>query len=125
MTDNINHGSGDSNSLSSEQCIPCTGSVKVLEVADINRYLTQLNNDWELNDTNSAITREFKVKGFAKAVYLTNLCIWLADSQAHHPDVSFGWGYCTVTITTHELNGLSRNDFVWAAKLDQLVDNVP
>ena len=125
MTDNIICGDSGSTNLGSEHCTPCTGNANVVEAADIDHYLSQIHDDWVLDQTGTAITRNFKVKGFAKAVYLSNLCVWLADSQGHHPDVSFGWGYCSVTMTTHELNGLSRNDFVWAAKLDQLVDNVP
>jgi len=60
-------------------------------------------------------------KGYAKAVYHANLAAWLADREGHHPDVAFGWGYCEVTFTTHDLNGLSENDFICAAKLDRLL----
>jgi len=53
---------------------------------------------------------------------LTNLCAWLADEQGHHPDIAFGWGYCQVTLTTHDLDALSENDFIWAARLSELTD---
>lgn len=82
--------------------------------------MAMLDSGWQLNDTQSAISRHYQFKGFAKASYLANLCCWLADNQGHHPDISFGWGYCTVKLTTHDASGLTENDFIWAAKLDQL-----
>ena len=52
---------------------------------------------------------------------LANLAAWHGDKQGHHPDVAFGWGYCSISYTTHEIGGLSENDFICAAKLDALV----
>jgi len=43
--------------------------------------------------------------------------------KGHHPDIAFGWGYCQVTLTTHDVDGLTDNDFSWAAKLDKLQAN--
>ena len=51
---------------------------------------------------------------------MANLIAWLGERQGHHPDIAFGWGYCSVSFTTHEIDGLSNNDFVCAAKLDQI-----
>ncbi len=108
--------------LSAQTCAPCNGELPALSADDVKNHLSGLNKDWELSDDNTSITRKIGVKGYAKAVYLANLCAWIADNEGHHPDVSFGWGYCTVTMTTHELGGLSINDFIWASKLDDLVD---
>lgn len=82
--------------------------------------LTRLT-DWALSDDATAITRRFTFKGFAKAVEMANLAAWLGNKQGHHPDIAFGWGYCTVTFTTHEAGGLTDNDFICAARLDALV----
>ena len=82
--------------------------------------LTRLT-DWTLSDDGTAITRRFTFKGFAKAVEMANLAAWLGNKQGHHPDIAFGWGYCTVTFTTHEAGGLTDNDFICAARLDALV----
>lgn len=83
--------------------------------------LDKLNNDWTLSDDGKAIARRFVFKGFAKAVYLSNLCVWLADEENHHPDIAFGWGYCTVSLTTHDTDSLSEQDINWAIKLDAIV----
>jgi 4a-hydroxytetrahydrobiopterin dehydratase len=62
-----------------------------------------------------------QVKGYAKAVYLANLGAFLADQAGHHPDVSFGWGYCKVRFTTHAAGGLTEGDVICAAKFDAAV----
>ena len=90
------------------------GSVKT-----VAQMLAELD-DWQLED-GTAIRRRFEFKGFAKAVEMANLAAWLGNRQGHHPDVTFGWGYCEVTFTTHAIGGLSENDFICAAKVDQLL----
>jgi 4a-hydroxytetrahydrobiopterin dehydratase len=80
----------------------------------------ELHNDWQLSSDNKVISRRFTFKGFARAVQMANLIAWLGDRQGHHPDIAFGWGYCAVSFTTHEIDGLSNNDFICAAKLDQI-----
>lgn len=107
--------------LASKSCEPCKGGVPALSLADATAMMTKLHADWDLDDKGNKLTRTFKYKGFAKAVYQANLAAWLADQEGHHPDISFGWGYCTILFTTHDIDGLSENDFICAAKLDDLV----
>lgn len=102
-------------------CQPCNGNVPPLADNDIAELLAKLDDDWGIADDSKSITRRFTFKGFAKAVQLANLCAWLADREGHHPDIAFGWGYCQVTLTTHDIDGLSENDFIWAARLDGLL----
>ncbi len=61
------------------------------------------------------------MKGYAPAHMLANAAAFLAEREGHHPDISFGWGWCEVTFWTHTVGGLSDNDFICAAKLDALV----
>ncbi|SMO55932.1 4a-hydroxytetrahydrobiopterin dehydratase [Ruegeria faecimaris] len=107
--------------LSDRTCAPCSGGIPALNRDAASAHLAQLTSDWSLDADAKTLSRHFKFKGFAKATYLANLCAWLADQQGHHPDIRFGWGYVDVQLTTHEIDGLSENDFIWAAKLDQLV----
>jgi len=106
--------------LSDKKCAPCTGGAQPLDTATIESLLSQLDDGWVLSAAEKSISRRYTFKGFAKAVYLSNLCVWLADEQGHHPDVAFGWGYCEVTLTTHDTDALTENDFIWAANLDKL-----
>jgi len=92
-----------------------------LNAEDAKSMLMELHGDWKLSLNSLEISRKFKFKGFARAVQMANLIAWLGDRQGHHPDITFGWGYCAVTFTTHEIGGLSTNDFICAAKLDQIV----
>jgi len=83
--------------------------------------LSRLDAGWAFCEDGKAIERRVECKGFAKAVYLANLAAYHADRQGHHPDVTFGFGYCTVRYTTHDVDGLSENDFQSAAAFDDLV----
>lgn len=108
--------------LSSQHCKPCNGEVPALSASEVAEHATNIDPQWQLSEAGDALVRRFTFKGFAKAVYLANLCSWLADKEGHHPDIAFGWGYCEVTLTTHDLGGLSENDFIWAARLDALLE---
>jgi 4a-hydroxytetrahydrobiopterin dehydratase len=107
--------------LTKQTCEPCQGIGGTLSAGDARAQMSALHTDWTLNHDTTAISRTFRFKGFAKAVYTANLAAFLADREGHHPDVSFGWGYCTILYTSHDLGGLTRNDFICAAKLDKLV----
>jgi len=107
--------------LQSKQCAPCNGNLTPLSMVEVKALADNLHSDWKVDESSTSLTRSFTFKGFAKAVYLSNACVWLADQEGHHPDIAFGWGYCHVTLTTHDISGLSENDFIWAAKLDALV----
>lgn len=112
----------DKTDLSSKTCEPCQGGIAALTAEQCNTLMDGLHEDWTLGESPRSLTRNFAFKGFAKAVYTANLAAWLADKEGHHPDVSFGWGYCTVLFTTHDIGGLSENDFICAAKLDRMVE---
>ena len=102
-------------------CKPCNGNVPPLSREEVTELATRLHADWFLAADGKSVSRRFEFKGFAKAVHLANLCSWLADREGHHPDIAFGWGYCQVTLTTHDIDGLSENDFIWAGRLDALL----
>jgi 4a-hydroxytetrahydrobiopterin dehydratase len=109
--------------LAGQNCVPCEGGIPALSPAEARALMPQLHQDWVLADDASYIERDFRFKGFAKAVYTTNAACFLADQQNHHPDIRMGWGYCTVRFCTHAVNGLSDNDFICAAKLDAIVNS--
>lgn len=74
---------------------------------------------WEVKDWH-ALTRRFTFKNFAEALVFVNKVGALAESEGHHPDISFGWGYVEVKIFTHAVDGLTENDFIFVAKIDAL-----
>jgi len=105
--------------LTDKTCIPCHGGVAPLSKEAADDMMTGLDADWK--NTGVELVRRLEFKGFAKAVYHANLAAYLGDSEGHHPDIRFGWGYCEVTFTTHDSGGLTENDFICAAKFDRLI----
>jgi 4a-hydroxytetrahydrobiopterin dehydratase len=79
--------------------------------------------EWTLAEDGLSISRELKVKGFAKATYLTGLAVWLADKTGHHPDMQLGWGYFRLSYTTHEAGGLTEVDFACAQRFDRALES--
>jgi pterin-4a-carbinolamine dehydratase len=71
------------------------------------------------------IERTFRFKNFAEAFEFVKRAGDLAEEEGHHPDISFGWGYATVSLQTKKIKGLHENDFIMAAKLDQIADRLP
>lgn len=107
--------------LTSASCEPCEGGVEPLTHEQSNRYLEQLGDHWSLLNDAKAIRAEFRFPGFNRTMGFVNAVAWIASSQGHHPDLEVGYGRCLVTYTTHAIEGLSDNDFICAAKIDQLV----
>ena len=75
--------------------------------------------EWEVLDWHE-LKRRFKFKDFAEALVFVNKVGSLAESEGHHPDIKFGWGYAEIATLTHAVDGLSENDFILAAKIDAL-----
>lgn len=106
-------------SLTSKQCIPCRGGIPPLTREEAESFLKETPG-WELVLDSSRLQRSFQFKNFSAALAFVNRIGELAEREAHHPDISFGWGYCKVTLYTHKIKGLHENDFIVAAKINQL-----
>ena len=106
------------NDLVNKKCRACELGEGKLGPAEIEAFMTRFPQ-WVVKD-NHEISRKFKFKNFAEALVFVNKIGVLAESEGHHPDISFGWGYVTITLSTHTVLGLSENDFILAAKIDTL-----
>lgn len=106
--------------LNQKNCQPCEGGVDKFTREQAEQYLTQLT-DWQLNSDATEIFKRFEFKGFNKTMSFMNAVAWLVNKEMHHPDVKLGYNYCEVHFTTHAIDGLSENDFICAAKVDQLL----
>ena len=84
---------------------------------EAKKMLGELDQEWAI--VNGGLERQFKLKGYAKAVYTANIIAALCDRHGHHADVSFGWGYCNVRLITHDANGLTKQDFGLANAIDK------
>ena len=77
--------------------------------------------EWALTDDATRIERRFKFRNFVEANGFVNQVGEIAEQQGHHPDISFGWGYARIVFLTHTIKGLHQNDFIMAAKVDELL----
>ena len=104
--------------LADKKCKACELGEGKLSPADIEAFMTHTPN-WTVAN-NHEIFRDFKFKNFAEAFAFVNKVGTIAESEGHHPDINFGWGYVKITLFTHAVEGLSENDFIMAVKIDQL-----
>ena len=107
--------------LITQSCEPCEGGVAPLTRDEALALMSELGEDWSLTEDATEIRRDFHFKGFNRTMGFVNAVAWIANSEAHHPDLEVGWGHCLVRYTTHAIGGLSRNDFICAAKIDALL----
>jgi 4a-hydroxytetrahydrobiopterin dehydratase len=77
---------------------------------------------WDLLDDSHRIERTFRFRNFQEALGFVRNVGDLAETEGHHPDISFGWGYATVSLRTKKIKGLHENDFIMASKVDGMFD---
>ncbi|MGE3920741.1 MAG: 4a-hydroxytetrahydrobiopterin dehydratase [Gammaproteobacteria bacterium] len=100
-------------------CKACEGGIPALTLDEAKKFLKK-TPDWIIDKNGKKISREFKFKNFYHTMAFVNAIAWIANRENHHPDLELGYNYCHVHFTTHALDGLSENDFICAAKIDQL-----
>lgn len=106
--------------LKDRTCKPCEGGVAPLSRAEADRLLRDLDG-WELAEGGQSIRRRWKVKNFAAGIEFLRGVAEIAEAEDHHPDVHLtGYRNVTIELTTHAIDGLSENDFILAAKIDEL-----
>ena len=106
--------------LSKKKCVPCEGGVDPYTPEAAQKMMDELDKDWMLIDNAHLLVREFHLKDFAEALALANKIGAIAEEEEHHPELTVGWGRVSVELTTHAIDGLSENDFILAAKIDEL-----
>jgi 4a-hydroxytetrahydrobiopterin dehydratase len=106
--------------LAEKTCTPCRGGVPPLPRDEALRMQTQAPA-WELRDDAHRIERTFRFRNFREALAFVQQVGELAESEGHHPDISFGWGYATVSLSTKKIKGLHQNDFIMASKIDRML----
>jgi 4a-hydroxytetrahydrobiopterin dehydratase len=104
--------------LAERHCVPCEGGVPPLGAAEITPLLKQVHG-WQVED-GKRLVKSFRFKNFVDAVGFVNQITPVAEAEGHHPDLFVTWGEVRVSLWTHAAGGLTENDFILAAKLDQL-----
>jgi 4a-hydroxytetrahydrobiopterin dehydratase len=108
--------------LATMQCKACDAGASLVTEAEIRELHPQLP-DWKIIEENNIrrLQRVFKFSNFAEALAFTNKVGALAEEKGHHPAILTEYGQVTVTWWSHKINGLHKNDFILAAKTDQLL----
>lgn len=109
--------------LAAGKCIPCRGgepSLTGVEIADLMSHVPQ----WQIVEQDGILrlNRVFKFKNYAQSLEFTNKIAAIAEEEDHHPLIILEWGRVTVQWWTHVVKGLHKNDFIMAAKTDELFD---
>jgi len=104
-----------------KQCKPCEGGVCPLDESVSVHHLDQVPG-WELSEDGKSITRKLRFRDFQETISFINAMAYMSEQQGHHPDFSAGYNYCAVSYTTHAIGGLSENDFICAAKINELLE---
>jgi 4a-hydroxytetrahydrobiopterin dehydratase len=106
--------------LTRKKCSPCEGGVPPVSVAEAKAMLTDLEG-WTLAHDGKLISRRWVAKNFMTAIGFFNKVAELAEEEGHHPDLHLeGYRNVTINLTTHAIGGLSENDFILAAKINQI-----
>ena len=110
--------------LTKKKCVPCEGGAIPFDISEIHKYQKKIDG-WDLFKNKNEVfflEKKFVFKNFLESQDFVNKVGKIAEDEGHHPDISFGWGYAKITITTHAIEGLSENDFILAAKIDKNIN---
>lgn len=104
--------------LTSQQCQAYTSDAAPLPHQEADDYLQQLDSGWAISDNKKSIARTFKFKNYYETMAFVNLVAMVAHQQDHHPEIIVNYNTCLIEFSTHSIGGLSLNDFICAAKID-------
>ena len=108
--------------LYKKKCVACDDKTQAFDKSEIHKYLKKVDS-WDVKNNEKKsyyLIKEFKFKDFIESQKFVNKVGSIAEQEGHHPDISFGWGYCKIKIFTHAIEGLAESDFILAAKIDKI-----
>ncbi|NKB21904.1 MAG: pterin-4-alpha-carbinolamine dehydratase [Alphaproteobacteria bacterium] len=105
--------------LEQKKCIPCEGGLNPLPLNQAEALMEKIPG-WSIAGDGTKIQRKFSFDDFVTSLDFVNKLGALAEAEGHHPDIGFGWGYADITFFTHAIGGLHENDFIMAAKTNEL-----
>jgi 4a-hydroxytetrahydrobiopterin dehydratase len=106
--------------LAKMKCLPCRGGVPPLSEEEIGPLLAQVPG-WEIASSHH-LHRVVPTADFAESLALANRIGAVAEKAGHHPDLLVAWGRLIIDIFTHKIDGLTKSDFILAAKIDELLE---
>ncbi|MEO8998423.1 MAG: 4a-hydroxytetrahydrobiopterin dehydratase [Rhodanobacter sp.] len=110
----------NANELATQHCQPLNGREQALDTTQVTGLLQHLTG-WKLHVDGMAIVKDFKFVDFHHTLGFINAVGFMANHEDHHPDLEVGYGHCQVLWSTHDVGGLSLNDFICAARVEALL----
>ena len=104
------------------RCIPRKGSEHSLSADEIRSHLGELAG-WRLAADDQGIEKAFRFDDFHRTMAFVNAVAWIAHREDHHPDMKVSYPCCALYFSTHDVGGISLNDFICAAKVEQLLEH--
>ncbi len=105
--------------LPDARCRPLKGAEHRMDAAHVKALLKQLPG-WKLTDKGAAIEKTYAFPDYYRTLAFVNALAFIAHREDHHPDLGVHYNRCVVRYSTHDVGGLSMNDFICAAKLERL-----
>ncbi len=110
--------------LKEQQCVHNDEARSPVDTDTRDQLLSQQLSQWQFDAEAGAVMRKFKFKNYYHTMAFVNAVAWIANKQAHHPDLEVSYGHCVVRYTTHDAgNSLCMNDLICAAHIDALESN--
>ena len=110
--------------LINKKCVSCEGDAIPFDISEIHKYQKKVDGWDVIKDKKNIyfLEKKFIFKNFLESQNFINQVGIISEEEGHHPDITFGWGYARISITTHAIEGLSENDFILAAKIDEKIN---
>jgi len=110
--------------LINKKCVSCEGDAIPFDISEIHKYQKKVDGWDVIKDKKNIyfLEKKFIFKNFLESQNFINQVGIISEEEGHHPDITFGWGYARISITTHAIEGLSENDFILAAKIDKKIN---
>jgi len=106
--------------LKEKRCMACEGGIAAL-TAEQSKALNAQVREWKIVNHHKTISRTFQFHNYYQTMAFVNAVAWVANQENHHPDLEVSYKTCKVNYTTHAVEGLTENDFICAAKIDELI----
>jgi 4a-hydroxytetrahydrobiopterin dehydratase len=104
--------------LATKRCVPCEGGTQPLSRTEIETYLSQVGGGWKV-EGEKTLTKQFTFRDFVAAMKFVSSVADIAEAEGHHPDIHISYNKVRFDLWTHAIGGLSENDFILAAKIEQ------
>ena len=110
--------------LINKKCVSCEGDAIPFDISEIHKYQKKVDGWDVIKDKKNIyfLEKKFIFKNFLESQNFINQVGIISEEEGHHPDITFGWGYARISITTHAIEGLTENDFILAAKIDKKIN---